>query len=137
MIKSYKVRLIPNQKQEKLMWKHVNACRFVWNWGLDFQNKLEKYMSGYSLKKELTKLKKTEAWLGEVSSQSLAQSIIDLDSSYKRFFKKLSKRPKFKSKKKETPRFPVRVDSTYYINNSFNIPRFAALELILLVAKTL
>lgn len=132
MIKSYKVRLVPNEEQEELLWKHVNACRFVWNWGLDFQIKLhklgEEYMSGYSLKKELTKLKTQEAWLREVSSQSLAQSILDLDLAYKKFFKKLTKFPKFKSKKKEIPRFPARTDSLYYINNSFNIEKIGKIK---------
>lgn len=132
MIKSYKVKLFPSEEQEELLWRHVNACRFIWNWGLGFQIKLykngEKYMSGYSLKKELTKLKKEEIWLKDVSSQSLAQSILDLDNSYKRFFKKLSKKPKFKSKKKETPRFPVRADATYYIDNSFNIEKIGKIK---------
>lgn len=132
MIKSYKVRLFPNQEQEELLWKHVNACRFVWNWGLDFQIKLykngEKYMSGYSLKKELTKLKKEENWLNEISSQSLAQSILDLDDSYKRLFKKLSQKPKFKSKKKEAPKFPIRTDALYYINNSFNVEKIGKIK---------
>jgi len=29
MIKSYRVRLLPNQKQEQLLWKHINTSRFV------------------------------------------------------------------------------------------------------------
>lgn len=132
MIKSYKVRLFPNQEQEELMWNHVNACRYVWNWGLDFQIKLrknnEKYISGYSLKKELTKHKKEEIWLKNISSQSLALSILDLDDAYKRFFKKQTKFPKFKSKKKETPKFPIRADACYYINNSFNIEKIGKIK---------
>ena len=132
MIKSYKVKLIPNQEQEELLWKHVNACRFVWNWGLDSQIKFyklgEKYMSGYSLKKELTKLKKEELWLNGVSSQSLAQSILDLDLAYKRFFKKESKFPNFKSKKKEIPRFSIRTDALYFTNNSFNIEKIGKIK---------
>ena len=47
MIKSYKIRLIPTKEQEELLWKHVNACRFVWNWGLGFQIKL--YEDGESI----------------------------------------------------------------------------------------
>lgn len=132
MIKSYKIRLIPTKEQEELLWKHVNACRFVWNWGLGFQNKLYedggKYMSGYSLKKELTKLKKEEIWLQEVSSQTLAQSILDLDDAYKRFFKKISKFPRFKSKKRETPRFPIRTDALYFIDNSFNVEKIGKIK---------
>lgn len=132
MIKSYKIRLIPNKEQEELLWKHVNSCRFVWNWGLDFQQNLykdnKKYMSAYDLKKELTQLKKSEIWLNEVSSQSIANVILDLDGAYKRFFKKLSGHPKFKSKRKSIPKFPVRYDNLYFINNSFNIEKIGKIK---------
>lgn len=74
MIKSYKVRLLPNQEQEQLLWKHVNSSRFIWNWGLSYQLELfkngEKHLSGYSLKKVLTQFKKEEdyKWLNDVSA---------------------------------------------------------------------
>jgi len=50
--------------------------------------------------KVLTVLKKTEKyqWLNDVNSQSLQQSLKNLETSYKRLFKKLSKHPKFKKK---------------------------------------
>ena len=132
MIKSYKVRLLPDEKQEELLWKHINSCRFIWNWGLNFQQNLykdgKKYMSAYDLKKELTQLKKSEVWLNEISSQSIANVVLDLDIAYKRFFKKLSGHPKFKSKRKATPKFPVRHDSLYFINNSFNIEKIGKIK---------
>lgn len=132
MIKSFKVRLFPNQEQEELMQKHVHACRYVWNWGLDFQINLrknsEKHMSGYSLKKELTKHKKDKNWLKEVSSYSLALSILDLDDAYRRFFKKQTKFPKFKSKKKEVQKFPIRENNCYYISNYFNIEKIGKIK---------
>lgn len=132
MIKSYKVKLLPNKEQEELLWKHVNSCRFVWNWGLDFQQNLykdnKKYISAYDLKKELTQLKKSEIWLNEVSSHSMANVILDLDDAYKRFFKKLSGHPKFKSKRKTIPKFPVRHDNLYFINNSFNIEKIGKIK---------
>ena len=43
MIRSFKIRLLPNQEQEQLLWKHVNTSRFVWNFGLSHQ--LERYIS--------------------------------------------------------------------------------------------
>jgi len=50
--------------------------------------------------KVLTALKKTEKyqWLTDVNSQSLQQSLKNLETGYKRFFKKQSKYPKFKKK---------------------------------------
>jgi putative transposase len=66
MIRACKIRLLPSQEQEQLLWEHVNVSRFVWNWGLAFEEELfkngEKHLSGYSLKKELTKLKQQECF---------------------------------------------------------------------------
>ena len=98
MIKSLRMRILPNQEQEQLLWKHANASRFIWNWGLAYQENLfkigEKHLSGYSLKKVLTQLKQQEdyKWLNDVSSQTLGETILDLDNAYKRFFNKVSGR---------------------------------------------
>ncbi len=93
MIKGHKVRLLPTEEQEKLLWKSVNASRFVWNWGLAFQmdrfSNGESHLSGYDLRKVLVPLKKTEKfnWLNEVSSKVCSQGLLDLDTAYKKFFK--------------------------------------------------
>lgn len=42
MIKSLRIRLLPNQEQEQLLWKHASASRFIWNWGLAYQENLFK-----------------------------------------------------------------------------------------------
>ena len=49
--------------------------------------------------KALTQLKKELTWLKEVNSQSLQATLKDLNLAYERFFKKISKFPRFKSKK--------------------------------------
>ena len=134
MIKSYKIRLLPNQEQEQLLWKHVNISRFIWNWGLGYQLELfkngEKYLSGYSLRKVLTQLKQKEeySWLSEISSHTLSNIILDLDETYKRFFKKSSGKPKFKKKNKTEPKFPVRQDSFYLINSCANIEKIGKIK---------
>jgi putative transposase len=134
MIKSLRMRILPNQEQEQLLWKHTNASRFIWNWGLAYQENLfkigEKHLSGYSLKKVLTQLKQQEdyKWLNDVSSQTLSNTILDLDSAYKRFFNKVSGRPKFKKKSKVKPKFPVRCDSFYFINNCVNIEKIGKIK---------
>lgn len=40
MIKSYKIRLYPTKAQEKLMWQHIGSCRYIWNYMLDYQQRL-------------------------------------------------------------------------------------------------
>lgn len=117
-----------------MLWNHANASRFIWNWGLAYQLKLfesgEKYLSGYSLKKVLSQLKQDEdyGWLKEVSAQTLNTTILDLDDGYKRFFKKISGKPKFKKKLKVTPKFPVRCDCIYFQNNYVNIEKIGKVK---------
>ena len=120
MIKSYKIRLYPTKEQEQLMWKHVGSCRFIWNWMLAKQEELykqgEKHLSAFDMINLLSPMKKQEEykWLSDVSNNSLATICRDLDKAYKMFFKKTSGFPKFKSRKKSKPNFPIRTDTLYF-----------------------
>ena len=113
MIKSFKIRLYPTKEQEQLMWKHIGACRFIWNYMLAYQQQLhengEKHLSGFSMINLLKPLKNDgeHAWLYEVSNKTLQITCRDLDSAYQRFFKKTSGFPKFKSRKRSKPNFPI------------------------------
>lgn len=115
--KSYKVRLYPTKEQEELMWKHINACRFIWNYMVNLQmtnyeNGIKK-MSGFDMIRTLKNIKQEEdkTWLAEVSNASLANICRDVDKAYIMFFKGISKYPKFKSKKRCKMVFPIRHDS--------------------------
>src|SRR5690606_15474983 len=102
--KAYKFRIYPTNEQKVLLAKHFGSCRFVYNHYLNNNKELyqkeEKYSNYNDNAKLLTSLKKDEEfkWLKEVNSQSLQFSIKCLDVSFKKFFKKLTKFPKFKSK---------------------------------------
>ena len=105
MILSKKIRLKPTKEQEKQLIKSAGTARFVYNWTLDKQEKNfklgNKFIADNDLRKELTQLKKTQLiWLNEVSNNVAKQAVKDACDAYKRFFKKLAKKPKFKSKKK-------------------------------------
>lgn len=104
MILSKKIRIHPNEIQEQKLWQSVGTARYIYNWVLSKQEKNYKnggsFISDNELRKEITVLKKTElAWLGEVSNNVTKQAVKDACNSYKRFFKGLSKKPKFKSRK--------------------------------------
>lgn len=120
MIKSYKIRIYPTKAQEQLMRKHIGACRYVWNYMLDYQQKLyeagEKHLSAFSMIKLLTPLKNDgeHNWLYEVSNASLQTVCRDLHGAYDGFFKKRSGFPKFKSRKRSKPNFPARCDVLYF-----------------------
>ena len=54
------------------------------------------------------------AWLKEVNSQTIQAALKDLDCAYDRFFRKISKFPKFKSK--------------HNSRQSFKVPQFAEVD---------
>lgn len=118
--KGYKVRIYPTKEQEELLWKHINACRFIWNYMLNLQDKRykngDKHLSSYGMMKLIPLLKNDgrHEWLYEVSGASLQIVCGDLDDAYKNFFEKMAKFPKFKTRKKSNPIFPSRVDRFYF-----------------------
>ena len=128
MIKGFKIRLLPTKEQEELMYKTIGCSRFAYNWALNRCNELYKNEIKYSMgdvRKEFTQLKKQEEykWLNEVSNKAMVESIRNLDKAFKSFFKKKSKYPKFKSKKKSKLNFYVRYDNLYFKDNVCNIEK--------------
>ena len=111
MIKGIKVILVPNNKQNTKLFQNAGVKRFAYNWALAREK--ENYSNGgkfiqdKDLRKEFTQLKKTEEfkWLNETSNNVAKQAIKDACIAYGKFFKGLSKFPKFKSKKKSPPKF--------------------------------
>lgn len=104
MRKGVKFRIYPNKQQEALINKTFGCCRLVYNKALDLHIKAYEEGNRVNYSKTcavLTNLKQTEefAFLKEVDSVSLQQSLRDLDRAYVNFFFKRSKFPKFKSKK--------------------------------------
>ena len=130
MIKSFKIRLYPTQDQEQLMWKHIGCCRYIWNYMLALQQRRyengEKRLSAFGMINQLKSLKTDGkyGWLSDVSNKSLATICCDLDKAYKDFFHKTRGYPKFKSRKRHKPSFPVRYDHGIY----FADDRFVQIE---------
>ena len=110
MILAKKVRLYPTEIQEQKLWQSVGTARFIYNWTIARQE--ENYKNGGKfipdddLRKEITQLKKTDLqWLSEVSNNVTKQAVKDACDSYKRFFKGLADKPRFKSRRKSKPSF--------------------------------
>lgn len=103
--------LVPNNVQRTKMFQYAGASRFAYNWALAKENENHKqggkFISDSELRKEFTKLRNSDeyAWLQNVSNNVTKQAIKDACIAYKNFFKGLQKYPRFKSKKKSTPRF--------------------------------
>ena len=103
--------LIPNNKQITKLFQYAGTARFAYNWALGREKENYeaggKFISDRELRKEFTLLKKKPeyAWLNNVSNNVTKQAIKDACDAYKRFFKGLSRFPKFKSKKHSRPAF--------------------------------
>ena len=119
MLKSYKYKLKPSEEQIVLLNKHFGSIRFTYNFFLNERKKEyetnKNTINYYDNAKSLTELKKQEefSWLNEINSQSLQDSLKNLETAYKNFFRFKKGFPKFKSK---------------HNKNSFCIPQFVKLE---------
>lgn len=117
MLKAFKYRLLPNESQKVLLNKHIGASRFVYNLALECKqmawagNRVN--LSCFALHGQLKDLKAECEWLKEINSQSLQQSITNLDKAYTAFFKGQNSFPNFKKKSN---------------GGSFNIPQNVILE---------
>ena len=126
MILGYKIRIYPTPTQEKLLWKHINSARFMWNYMLNLQETLyhnnQKHLDRFQMCKVISDMKKQDeySWLNEVSNATLQKICTDLDFAYKRFYSKISNAPKFKTKKKSKPSFPVREEKErFYFKDNY------------------
>lgn len=119
MLKSYKYKLNPNDEQIVLLNKHFGSIRFAYNYFLNERKKEyetnKNTINYYDNAKSLTELKKQEdySWLNEINSQSLQDSLKNLETAYKNFFRFKKGFPKFKSK---------------HTRNSFCVPQFVKLD---------
>jgi len=108
---AYKYRVYPTKEQEVLLSKHFGHCRWIYNHFLEvkikYYKETKKTLNWQDMATELPKLKETNEWLGEIGSQSLQQSILNLDRAYTAFFRSNAGFPKFKSKKYSRKSFIV------------------------------
>ena len=134
MYKGYKIRIYPTKDQIESLNKHIGHCRFIWNYMLEtqikrFENK-EPRLKFSKMANLITSLKKELPWLAEVSIHSLQNICKDLDTAYDRLFRGVSKRPKFKSKRKAKPSFPLTVEhkAFYFKDGLVQVPKVGKLK---------
>jgi len=102
-LQAYKFELIPNGEQTRAMRQYAGCCRVVYNKALAWQNTQYQadntFKFGYTKIANLLPLWKSElAWLKDAPSQTLQQSLKNLESSFRNFFAKRADFPKFKKK---------------------------------------
>ena len=93
MNKTYSYRLYPTEDQKLIMAKTFGCNRYVYNRALALRIELYqregKHISKFDLNKEVTKWKNTEetSWLKEAYSQSLQQTVANMDTAFINFFR--------------------------------------------------
>ena len=106
MLKSFKVMLVPNKQQRTRLFQFAGTARFAYNWALRKEINAyeagEKFIGNNDLRKEFTVLRNSAeyAWLKNISNNVPKQAIKDCVDAFTNFFKGLSERPRFKSKRR-------------------------------------
>lgn len=131
MMLSKKIRLKPTPEQVVLFWKQVGASRWAYNYYIAENQRMyaeylandkqgKSFLSSNDVKKRITQMKQTShTWLKELSSAAIAWSVRNAESSYKKWFRQQSGKPKFKSKHKSIPSFYVRHNRLRKKNGGF------------------
>lgn len=103
MKQGWTFRCYPTPEQEQFLARTLGCCRFVYNWALGERTRA--YQAGERMtyrgsSAALTLLKKQpeRAWLNDVSSVPLQQSLRHLQTAFVNFYEKRSAYPSFKKK---------------------------------------
>nr|BBH89309.1 transposase [Thermosporothrix sp. COM3] len=115
--RAYKYRIYPTDEQKHRLARTFGCVRFVFNWALrqktDAYYNEQKRIYYKDLSEMLTALKKQDeyAWLNDVSSVPLQQSLRHLEKAFINFFEGRAQYPTFKKKRHQ--------QSATYTSNAF------------------
>ena len=133
----YKFRIYPNKTQEGLINRTLGCARFVFNHFLavrrDEWKANHNSLTYVKTSKLLTDLKKREetAWLSEVDSMALQESLRNLDRAYENFFKRRARYPRFKSKHNHSQSYRTRNQSNgiRIVENRIKLPKIGLVKI--------
>ena len=128
-----KIRLKPTPEQEILFWKSAGVARWAYNYFLSENERAwqeylangetgEKSVSEGKVRKYINQVlkKTTHTWLSEVGSNVMKQAVKDANMAYQAYFKGISEKPCYKSKRKSKPSFYVNYESLSRRNGGFH-----------------
>lgn len=134
--KALRYRLKPTPEQESVFRQWAGARRWCYNHFLarriGHYKATGKTLSYNEMAAALTVLKRQPdtAWLRDCNAQSLQQAIRDLDAAFGAFFKRRSRFPRFKAKKRETPSFRLPAE-VRVVDGHLYVPKIGLLRLVL------
>src|SRR5919199_900564 len=111
--RAFRNRLEPTAGQAQAFAQFAGARRWGWNWALAemqrYYKETGKTLPARALSARLTALKDEPetAWLKEMDSQALQQTLADLRRAFVNFFERRARYPRFKSKKRDRARFRI------------------------------
>ena len=133
MFLTRKIRLKPTPEQEILFRKSAGVARWAYNYFLSENNRVwqeylangetgDKSVSEGTVRKYINHVlkKTTHTWLKEVGSNVMKQAVKDADTAFKAYFKGISEKPCYKSKRKSKPSFYVNYESLSRKNGGFH-----------------
>lgn len=134
MIKSFKVKLNPTEEQKIILHKCFGLKRFIYNYCINRQSENykqgNKFINKYDLKKEAIKLKEQYCWMKELPAKIIHQATFDACIAYEKFFKKLSKYPKYKSKRENHQSFWNPSDAIKFTKRKVMLQKIGWVELL-------
>ena len=109
MTKNYKcvkIEIKPTSEQIEKINKTIGTGRYLYNFYITYNKEIyekeKKFVTGFEFSKYINNIfikeNPDKVWIKDVSSKSNKRAIMDGEKAFKRFFKKLSKFPKFKKK---------------------------------------
>ena len=114
---AYRFRCYPTPTQAAVLARTFGCARYVYNWALHLRREAyqerQEQLSYQDTSAALTTLKQQSetSWLCEVSSVPLHQTLRHLDPSFRNFFAKRARYPRFKQKRGK--------QSATYASNAF------------------
>lgn len=138
----YQYRIYPGPGQRRALARTFGCARVVYNDALSIREQARTaglaFVSSGELSKRLTAAKKTpeRAWLAEVSSVVLQQSLRDLDTAYRNFFDGLKGKrprmgaPRFKSKRdnRQSVRFTANANWRITTGGKLRLPKVGGIK---------
>ena len=125
--KVFRFRMKPTAQQRESLARMAGSRRYVWNWALAQRNthyrETGKGLPAAELSARLTALKQQPetAWLGEVDSQAMQQTLADLQRAYVNFFEYNGVRKNISEWAKE--KNLLRTTLAYRLNQGWSIQR--------------
>lgn len=128
----YKIKLYPTEYQVHKFNEYFGACRFIYNYCINLQEKwLQKAKDGeyktltyFKYSDEIIRLRNTDkySWLKQYNLESLRYVARDVVFAYSLYLNTDHNKPKFKTKKNYRQSFPIRSDRLSIDENFAKIP---------------